>query len=252
MSTAAVLTEPLPPKVRRRARKSPFFTLLGLLMLVLAIGGFWPQYFSAAIGRAPAPATQFWMIHAHAALFTAWLLVYVSQASLILTARPRTHLKMGPPLAAFGFAAAAFGIFAALGLAARFGERMRDAEAGASFVFYPMIDMVYFAGFLAVAVAFRKRPDIHKRAMFLATFSIAVVGLGRLVGRIGFESAWLWQPLNLAPLLLAIAYDLAICRKLYTVMAVGLLVHLARLNADPFVQSEWWLPLGRMLVAPFG
>ena len=48
--------------VRRRLRKSPFFTILGLMMLVLAIGGFWPQYFSAVTGRAPQATTQFWLI----------------------------------------------------------------------------------------------------------------------------------------------------------------------------------------------
>jgi len=111
--------------------------------------------------------------------------------------------------------------------------------------------MVYFAGFLAAAVAWRKRPDLHKRAMFLATFSIAVVGLGRLVGRTGFDSPLIWQPLNLAPLLLALAYDLSVCRKLYAIMAVGLAVHLFRLNADPFVATEYWLPVGRALLAPF-
>jgi hypothetical protein len=220
-------------------------------MLVLAIAGFWPQYFSVAVGRTPEPTTQFWLIHLHAAVFTLWLMAYISQASLVLTGRTRVHLKLGPWLAGFGFAAALLGLFAAAKLAARFAERMGSVDAGASFVFFPLIDMVYFAGFLAVAVVFRKRPEIHKRAMFLATFSIAVVGLGRLIGRAGFESAWAWQPLSLLPLLLALAWDAAVCRKLYALMVVGLLVHLLRLNADLFIESAWWLAIGRGLIAPF-
>lgn len=251
MSTAAVRIEHIATQGRSRAKKSPFFTLLGLLLLVLAIGGFWPQYFSAAIGRTPEPATQFWLIHLHAALFVAWLLAYLFQSSLIVTGRTRVHLKTGPWLAGFGFAVALLGLFAASRLAARFGERMRDFDAGASFVFFPVIDMVYFAGFLAIAVAFRKRPEIHKRAMFLATFSIAVVGWGRFVFRFGFDSAWIWQPLILAPLLLAMVYDLVVKRKVYAVMAVGLFVHLLRLNAEGFTATEWWLPVGRALIAPF-
>ena len=237
---------------RRRLRKSPFFTFLGLVMLLLAIGGFWPQYFSAVVGGTPAQTTRFWLIHLHTALFTGWLLLYIWQAALIMTGRARVHLKLGPWLAAYGFVIAAVGVYAAGLLAHRRGVRETDLDVAASFVFFPMIDMVYFAGFLAAAVAYRRIPHFHKRAMLLATFSIGVVGIGRLVGQTGFESALVWQPLNLAPVLIAIAYDIFVCRKVYAVMAVGLVVHLFRLNADPFANSGVWLPVGRALVAPFG
>lgn len=250
MSTAAAPVG-ASKSVRSRLRKSPFFTILGLMMLALAIAGFWPQYFSAVTGRTPEATTQFWLIHLHAALFTLWLLLYVSQAALIMTGRPRIHLKMGPWLAAYGFAIAAIGLYAAALLGHRLGQRQNDFEAGAAFVFFPVIDMVFFAGFLAAAVVYRKLSHLHKRAMFLATFSIAVVGLGRLVGQTGFESALAWQPLNLAPLLIAIVYDLFVCRKVYTIMAVGILVHLGRLNAEHFANSEAWLPIGRALISPF-
>ena len=250
MSTAAK-AEGEAPGARRLLRRSPFFTLLGLLLLVLAVAGFWPQYFSAVTGGQPAETTRFWLIHLHAALFSTWLLLYISQAALIMTGRSRTHVRLGPWLAAYGFAIAAIGLYAAALLAHRLGQRDGDFEAAAAFVFFPVIDMLFFAGFLAAAIVWRKRVHLHKRAMFLATFSIAVVGLGRLVGRTGIESALLWQPLNLAPLLLAIGYDAFVCRRLYPVMAVGLLVHIGRLNAEHFAGSEAWLPIGRALIAPF-
>ena len=250
MSTAAAPVG-ASKSLRWRLRKSPFFTLLGLMMLALAIAGFWPQYFSAVTGRTPGATTQFWLIHLHAALFTIWLLLYISQAALIMTGQARLHLKMGPWLAAFGFSIVAVGLYAAGSLANRLGQRENDFEAAAAFVFFPVIDMVYFAAFLGAAVIYRRRPDLHKRAMFLATFSIAVVGVGRLVGRTGVESALLWQPLTLAPLVIAIAYDLFACRKVYLILAVGLVVHLFRLNAEHFANTEAWLPIGRALIAPF-
>jgi len=99
MSTAAMAARP-GTHVRRRLRKSPFFTILGLGMLVLAIAGFWPQYFSAVTGRAPAETTQFWLIHLHAALFSLWLLLYISQASLVLSGKAWAHVRVGPWIAA--------------------------------------------------------------------------------------------------------------------------------------------------------
>lgn len=221
-------------------------------MLVLAVAGFWPQYFSAVTGRPAQANTQFWMIHLHAALFTGWLLLYILQAALIVGGRARTHLAVGPWFAAYGFAIAAVGLYAAGVLAHRLGQRETDFDAAAAFVFFPLLDMVYFAGFLAAAVIYRRRPEIHKRAMLLATFSIAVVGLGRLVDRLGPESVALWQPLTLAPLLIAIGYDVLVCRKIHPVMVIGLIVHLLRLNAESFAESETWLPIGRSLITPFG
>ena len=145
--------------VRRRLRKSPFFTVLGLIMLTLAIAGFWPQYFSAVTGRAPDETTQFWLIHLHAVLFIGWLLIYISQATLIMSGLARVHLKLGPWLAGYGFAVAAVGLYAAGLLANRLGEREKDFEAAAAFVFFPVIDMAYFAGFLA-ANAFSAAYDV--------------------------------------------------------------------------------------------
>ena len=237
--------------VRKRLRKSPFYASLGLLMLVLAVAGFWPQYFTVLAGGVPEASTRFWLIHLHAAMFVAWLLLYISQAVLVATRRTRVHMRLGPWLAAYGFLIALVGIYAAGLLAHRFGVRQNDPEAAAAFVFFPLIDMIFFAGFLAAAVFWRKRPDAHKRAMLVATFSIAVVGIGRLVALLPFESALVWQPLNLAPLLIAIAYDLFVCRKFYGVLAAGLVVHLLRLNAEQFAGSEAWLPVGRALIAPF-
>ena len=54
-------------------------------------------------------------------------------------------------------------------MSGRLGVRQNDFEAAATFVLFPLIDMVYFAGFLAAAIVWRRRPDRHKRAMLLAT-----------------------------------------------------------------------------------
>lgn len=234
---------------RRRVR-SPFYAGLALLMIGLALAGFWPQYYSwLAVGAAPPASTRHWLIHLHSTLFLAWLLVFLVQAVLIWRGRLALHRRLGPWFTGYGFAIAAVGLVAGFALAARFGQRLGDMDQGATFVFAPTIDMVFLAAFLAGAWRWRNRPELHRRAMLVATFSIAVVGMGRLF--FPLENPWLWQPLSLSPLLFALAYDLAIKRRVYGVLAIGLFVHWLRLNQDVYTTTEAWRPIGRILVAPF-
>ncbi len=249
MNSAIASAEPMNATALRRRTRSPFYSGLAVLMIGLALAGFWPQYYSSiVVGVIPEP-TLHPLIHLHSSLFVAWLLAFLGQAVLIWRGRLRLHRRLGRLLAPYGFAIAATGVFAGFVLAARLGRRTGNMDQAASFVFFPTLDMVYFAGFLAVALAWRNRPEIHRRAMLVATFSIAVVGLGRLLGPI--SDPWIWQPLTLSPLLLAFAYDLGTRRTVHPVLAAGLLVHWLRLNAEGFAGSEMWRPIGRALVAPF-
>lgn len=249
---AAISGGPTPARVRRAVAKSPFYTLLGLLMLVLAIAGFWPQYYRASVGGTISDVSRHPIVHVHAAIFLGWVILFLGQAVLILRGKMQLHRRFGPILAVYGFIAAAFGLIAGFALAARMGRRVGDMDRGAEFVFAPTIDMVFLAAFLTIAVRYRKKPDIHKRAMLVATFSIAVVGIGRLLGQFpALDSPWLWQPLTLAPLLIALAYDIAVKRRTYAVLIAGIVVHWLRLNQEVYTSTEAWLPAGRALIAPF-
>jgi hypothetical protein len=249
MNSAIASAEPIAATAPRRRTRSPFYAGLAFLMIGLALAGFWPQYYSSVVAGVIPEPTRHPLIHLHSSLFLAWLLAFLVQATLIWRGRLALHRRLGQLLGWYGFAIAAVGLFAGFALAARFGRRLGDMEQAASFVFFPSLDMVYFAAFLAIALIWRNRPEVHRRAMLVATFSIAVVGMGRLLFPIG--SAWIWQPLTLSPLLLAFGYDLLARRKIYPVLAVGLLVHWLRLNAEGFSASEAWRPIGRALIAPF-
>jgi ABC-type Na+ efflux pump permease subunit len=236
---------------RRRARPR-FYVGIGVLMIALAVAGFWPQYYGAVVGGTVAPSVRFWLIHVHAAIFLGWLLLFLAQAGLVWSRRTELHRWTGTILAVYGFLAAAFGLFAGVSLAARLGTRTGNLDQAASFVFAPTIDMVFFAGFLAAAVVYRKRPETHKRAMLVATFSLATVGIGRLVDRIPFlEPGWLWQPATLSPILIAIGYDLVVRRKVHPVLLIGLILHTLRLNQEVYTRTEAWLPIGRALIRQF-
>lgn len=232
----------------RRSRPM-IYVILSLVMLVGAVGGFWPQYFSAPLGSGLEPRIDRWPFHLHSALFVGWLTVMLLQSILVASQRTALHRKLGPFLAGFGYLAAGIGIYVSIALAAYSMPGRRSLDEAAMFVAFPLIDMVYFAGFLTAAIWWRNRAEVHKRLMVVATFSIAVVGIGRWVGRSGlFESERLAQPAILAPLLIACVYDLWTRRRVHPVYWIGLAAHLFRLNMDPLVASEAWLRIGRVLL----
>ena len=236
----------------RTSIRSPFYTGVGVMMLVLAVAGFWPQYYTVIIGGSASTTTRHWLIHLHSALFLGWLFMFIMQTALVWRTRLVLHRRLGPPMAAYGFASGAVGLFAGLALAARFGRMNGGVDAAASFAAFPLIDMFFFAGFLALGMAFRFRPQIHKRAMFVATYSIAVVGIGRLVARfVPVDMPWTWQPAVLSPLLLAVMYDGVIHKRAHPVIIFALAAHLFRLNMEALTSSDTWLSVGRILVRPF-
>jgi hypothetical protein len=249
MSSTIASAGPIAAAPPRRRARSPFYAALGLLMIALALAGFWPQYYGALVTGVIPPSTRHWLIHLHSTLFLAWLAMFLVQAGLVWRGRIVLHRRLGPFFAVYGFVIAAIGLLAGFALAARFGRNMGDMEKGAEFVFAPTIDMVFLAAFLAAALVWRNQRERHRRAMLVATFSIAVVGIGRLLAPI--ENPWLWQPLTLAPLLLAFGYDLVFRRRLYAVLVAGLFVHWLRLNQEVYTTTEAWRPIGRALIAPF-
>src|SRR5687767_2245312 len=91
MNSAIASAEPMNATALRRRTRSPFYSGLAVLMIGLALAGFWPQYYSSiVVGVIPEP-TRHPLIHLHSSLFVAWLLAFLGQAVLIWRGRLRLH-----------------------------------------------------------------------------------------------------------------------------------------------------------------
>jgi uncharacterized membrane protein YfcA len=89
------------------------------------------------------------------------------------------------------------------------GEWPMDQAAG--FLIIPLGDMVLFGGFFGAAILYRRKPEIHKRLILLATVALLFAAIGRLsfvLGR-GPVALLAW----LSPLLVAMAYDGLVSRR---------------------------------------
>ena len=241
-------------RIEDKPRRSSFYVYVALVMILIAIAGFWPPYYGVPFrGEELKPRVAHWAVHVHAALFLGWLCAFLGQSLLIRYGDSRIHRQLGPALAGYGFFAAAFGLVTGLWLAARSVETgQRTFEQAASFTLMPLTDMIMFAGFLAAAIIYRRRRDLHIPLMFMASWSVAMVAWGRLLVRwVSPNNPWLWQPLALAPLLLVVGYQSVVGRRIHPVWLVCLGLFILRVNRRAMADTDFWQVIGQVLLRPY-
>ena len=114
-------------------------------------------------------------------IFTAWCVLLVVQASLILADRRTLHRKLGVAGVGVAIAMVVTGVYGTLVAAARMpGGPV--AVMPLSFLIIPLTDMVLFAILVAFGVVHRSSPQTHKRIMLIATIGLIVAGVTRLPG----------------------------------------------------------------------
>ena len=166
-----------PATTTRPARPRRFHVVAATLVLLVVLIGFAPSfYLKGHLG----PARELsWLVRVHGAVMTAWFVLFLVQAVLIWRKRPDVHRMLGY---FGGFLAAAVAVLAtAVQLAATRDERARLGTLhveGAAIGF-----LLEFALLVGLALWWRKRPEIHKRLMLVAT----VILLGAAWGRFPFE-----------------------------------------------------------------
>lgn len=229
-----------------RARAKKFYVGLALGVATIAFVGFWPTYFGPLLA---VNADHLPLIHFHAAVYVGWLLIFVAQVFFAARGRIDLHMKLGK----FGIG---YGVFVILvGLLVSFGMFAVRVRAGAADeasgrLLGPLLDMVVFAPLFAAAVFYRRRPELHKRLMIVATTALLIAAVGRM--------RFLGSPANIgllmlvwsSPILVAMAYDFAKRRVVHPVYVLGLVLLLVegpilrRMGRD----SELWRGVTARLV----
>lgn len=138
--------------------------------------GFGPTFYLRPVVAGP-PLRSLLLLHGF--LFTAWIVVFVTQATLVANHRTDLHRRLG------GYAAALAAVMLVVGLATAIsGARLGHVPVGAPpplvFLIIPFSAIVLFAGFVAAGIHQRGRPETHKRLMLLASASILGAAVARL------------------------------------------------------------------------
>jgi hypothetical protein len=191
----ATIVQPVAQQPRAAARPR-FYLWLSLACLAIGVGGFAPTYWLQV------PAGTFTgtpLMHIHALVFTGWLLLLVGQNWRIAQGRLDHHRAWGLGGIALATAMLIIGyITAIIGLSERYAQGYGDDAR--SFLIVPMFSVTAFYGFVIAAIANVRRPEWHKRFIFVATTAALLPAVARIfiVYNRGFQPGI--RPGNFPPL----------------------------------------------------
>lgn len=204
------------------------FLAISLLLLAHVVVGFTPTLFFRPLFDVPRIPTYLFV---HGIVLTTWFVWLVLQSTLVAANRTNLHRRAGVVGVGLAIAVIAVSLVTML----NFIPRMRQAglvdvsiEAGTlvQLVISSALALAAFTVLVALAVAYRRRPPLHKRLMVFA--SIAIIGpagsrMPAALTALGLSPAI--ALIFLAALLAApIVYDLADRGRPHLVTVIGLIV----------------------------
>lgn len=227
-------------EVKRRAPdcryEHLFFSAMAILILATVFLGFARTYFLAGVFRAPLPN---WLIHLHGAAFSSWILLLITQTSLVSAGRTDIHRRLG----VLGFALAS--LMVVLGtVAGTDGLRRGLAPAGIdakTFYIVPVSDMLFFG--ILVFFAFRSRfnPPAHKRLILIATSALLIAAVIRWPFAAVNNKLLAATLISDSFVLLVAAYDLFSTGKLHrATLWAGAFLIVAQQLRFPVAQTSAW------------
>ena len=211
----------------------------------IAIVGFWQTYGGPLVaGTLHAPT----VIHVHAVVMVGWLLLFITQAWLAARGRIRLHIRLGRWLMGFSVVLVLVALLAA---SEGFSTRLAtgDVFRAQRWLFGTVRDLLFFVPFLAAGWIYRRRPEIHKRVMLVATTLLIGPAITRMMF-LGFPvPVWKFMLIWPLPVYLAMAHDLRTKRRVHPAYVIGLVAMLTMRLVLPLNTSPAWQGMAAHITA---
>jgi hypothetical protein len=221
-----------------------FYTGMAMAAAVAVFVGFAPTYYLRPYFQTTSLAP---LLRLHGLVFTAWILLLVTQTSLVAAGRTDLHRRLG-------FAGAALaGLMVVIGLTTAIVSGRRDLAAGSdealSFLTTPFTDMLVFLVLVAAAIRYRRRAETHKRLMLLATISILDAAVARWPLALIATSPFAFFVLTDVFIAVAVVYDVVSRRRVHPAYVWGGMLIVASQPLRLMVgQTSAWGAVARMIL----
>lgn len=221
-------------------RERSFFLIMSIVISIVVVYGFSHTIGDNLIHPAyPRPL----ILYAHAFISFTWVLLFIVQTSLVRMHRVDLHRRLGQWGLVHGSLIIVLGIPTAIAMA-QLRLAHGDPDAAVSFPI-PVNDMLAFTAMFVLAALWRKRPEFHRRLMFMATCILTAAAFGRIP--ILDHAEWFYTGVD-ALILIGALRDLAVTGSIHPVYRYGLPgVILGQLVTAYFRWTPTWLAMAPQL-----
>lgn len=208
-TTAAHPSKTLATSLPGRRFDHLFFSAMAFLILLTVFVGFARTYYLAGLFQAPLPS---FIIHLHGAVFSCWILLLVTQTSLVSAKRVDIHRRLGIA----GFLLACFMvIIGALAATDRLVRGTSPSGDAKFFYIIPLTDMLIFATLVFFAFRARSNSPAHKRFILVATIALMIAPIARWPIALVYHNPQMAALATYTFLLLMVGYDLWSTHKIH-------------------------------------
>jgi uncharacterized membrane protein YozB (DUF420 family) len=212
------------PRARDR-----FFLWTAIAIVVIVVWGFGPTYFFRAFIKTRELSLLVWI---HGLVLSTWIVLLVTQATLIARGRADLHRRLGVAGAALAALVVAAGVAAAVGASPQRQQAWASQHGFVTSLRF-LVTVAYgplaFGVLAACGISLRRHRDAHKRLMLLATFSVMDAPIWRMlddfgwpitVGPFGFQAQTGPFHTMVAPLLYPAGLDHLVDLPLFVALAI--------------------------------
>jgi hypothetical protein len=221
-------------KAETQRSDGTFYLTMAIVSVLLIFVGFAPSFYLKSVIHAPVPPLSQLTI-VHGTVFTAWLVLFVTQASLIAADKVALHRQVGIVGAVLFGAMLSLGYSTAI-TAARLGHVPPGAPPPLAFLALPLMGITATLVLVVGALLNRRRSDWHKRLMLAAMITLTPPGTARIAVPLGLAPQAIWIALGIVEALMAIGavYDYRVHGRVHPAWWFALLLA-AILHA-----GIWW------------
>jgi len=222
-----------------------FYFAMSLLAVALVVAGF-GRTVNGNLLHADVPRPS--ILWVHAAAFSAWILFFVLQSALVRTHNVRVHRSLGWFGAALGAFMVPLGLTTAV-IMAHFKFHQLHQATAALFLSVPFLDIILFATFFTLAIYWRRKPELHRRFIFIATSILLAAAFGRLpyLGK----SSLFYAGVD-AVILLGAVRDLLVNRRVHTIYRIALPALIVLQACAIYLAIDapaWWVRLSHAIAS---